>query len=87
MAKDDPDMWFEPKRYGYGAGLPVAPQGWALLIGYMVVVTAAAWLLLMGRWWGYVIWIGVVVGATAAFMAIVAQHTRGGWRWRWGGEE
>ena len=25
--------WFAPKRFGYGAGLPIAWQGWALIIG------------------------------------------------------
>ena len=25
--------WFEPKKYGYGAGLPIARQGWVLTIG------------------------------------------------------
>jgi hypothetical protein len=27
--------WLASKRFGYGAGLPVAWQGWALLLGYL----------------------------------------------------
>ncbi len=30
--------WFAPKRYGYGAGLPIAWQGWVLTIGYLAVI-------------------------------------------------
>ena len=35
--KDDKGM-VRTKRYGYGAGLPVAWQGWALLAGYIVMM-------------------------------------------------
>ena len=30
--------WFEPKKLGYGAGLPVAWQGWVLLAFYTGVI-------------------------------------------------
>ena len=32
MSDDGPE-WFAPKRYGYGAGLPIAWQGWAVIVG------------------------------------------------------
>ncbi|HEY8228854.1 MAG TPA: hypothetical protein VIG31_00195 [Rhodanobacteraceae bacterium] len=34
--------WFPAKRYGWGWGLPVVWQGWAVLIGYLVAVTLIA---------------------------------------------
>ena len=79
---DGPE-WFAPKRFGYGAGLPISWQGWALtlafigaLIGLVVIfrgeppklITAIAPLLI-------------------AFLVICARTTRGGWRWRSGGED
>ena len=33
MADREDGAWFAPKRYGFGAGLPIAWQGWALLLG------------------------------------------------------
>jgi len=33
--------WFPAKKYGYGWGLPVVWQGWALLLGYLGLVAAA----------------------------------------------
>ncbi|MGF7150792.1 hypothetical protein FHS96_004453 [Sphingomonas zeicaulis] len=73
--------WFAPKRFGYGAGLPIATAGWVfiaahlLLIGlgifFLVGVTRAAWLATI-----------IVVA-----LPIYAAKTRGGWRWRWGGED
>ena len=32
---DDNSAWFQPKRFGYGAGWPIAWQGWALRGGYL----------------------------------------------------
>ena len=34
MSDDGPE-WFAPKRYGYGAGLPISWQGWAVTLGFM----------------------------------------------------
>lgn len=33
----DTNLWFPPKRYGYGWGWPVAWQGWAVLLGYIAL--------------------------------------------------
>jgi hypothetical protein len=33
--------WFRARRYGYGWGLPTRWQGWAVLLGYGVLLTAA----------------------------------------------
>jgi hypothetical protein len=41
--------WFAAKRYGYGAGLPIAWQGWALLAAYMGAVLVLC--LLAERGW------------------------------------
>ena len=34
---NDGDYWFAPKRYGYGAGLPLTWQGWVLCLVYCAV--------------------------------------------------
>jgi hypothetical protein len=74
--------WFAPKRYGYGAGLPITWQGWALLIGL------AAYVVLVGFAMGDRP--ETVVAAIAlpliGYLVIASRTTRGGWRWRWGDE-
>lgn len=35
-------IWFPAKRYGWGWGVPCAWQGWAVLLVYGVLVTAAS---------------------------------------------
>ena len=84
MTKDeDGDAWFAPKRHGYGAGLPIAWQGWAILIGYVLLIAAAGLLIPYSP----IAFIALVAAATAALIVICAQKTRGGFRWRWGGKD
>ena len=79
---DEPE-WFAPKRYGYGAGLPISWQGWALLLAYLLLLGAAGFLLRHNSL-GYPSAAAIV---TATFIAIVSRTTKGGWRWRWGEKE
>lgn len=76
-------QWFAPKRFGYGAGLPGAWQGWAVLIAYLTIVIGSS--LLFSR--RPLALVGIVVPATALLIVITARTTRGGWRWRWGKED
>jgi hypothetical protein len=78
---DDPE-WFAPKQFGYGAGLPIAWQGWALLIGYIALIALIS-LLIPYSVLGY---LSVMTMITVPFLVVVARTTRGGWRWRSGGE-
>jgi len=38
MSDEDREIWFPAKRYGWGWGLPVAWQGWVVLLVYMVLL-------------------------------------------------
>lgn len=80
-ATPEDEAWFAPKRYGYGAGLPIAWQGWAVTLAYCAAIGLSAWLILPRSIFAFV---AIVLGATAALILICALKTRGGWRWRWG---
>jgi uncharacterized membrane protein len=78
--------WFKPKRYGFGAA-PSSWQGWALTIGYVLVMMG------LGAWLGSKaaeaerhLTAFFVLGAavTIIFVGIAWRTTEGGWRWRWG---
>ena len=79
---DRPD-WFAPKRYGYGAAAPITWQGWALTIGYVVLITGATPLLA----WSMLAYVSFTVTLTALFLLICRNTTRGGWRWRRGEDD
>ena len=73
--------WFAPKRFGYGAGPPIAWQGWVVLMGFIAAITVAGFTLLPDHW---VLYIWTVSIAAVAMTIIAARNTKGGWRWRWG---
>ena len=76
---DGPE-WFAPKRFGFGAGLPISWQGWAMSVGFIAIA------------WGSVFFfrdrplvtVAVLLPLTIVFTIIAAKTTRGGWHWRWG---
>jgi hypothetical protein len=76
--------WFAPKVFGIGSGPPITWQGWALT-GIFFASTVVAGVLLMPR--HHVIFIAVLVILVLGFSAIAAQHTQGGWHWRWGNDD
>jgi hypothetical protein len=77
---NDRPEWFAPKRYGMGAGLPIAWQGWALLAGFTAVIGLAIWLFGKDNPRA----LAIVLPAIAVLLIVTAKTTRGGWRWRWG---
>jgi len=72
--------WFAPKRFGYGAGLPIAWQGWAVLGVYAVVMVASSATLSGSAR------IESIIAASIGLVAIAARTTKGGWRWRDGSD-
>ncbi|HRD46649.1 MAG TPA: hypothetical protein PLF78_09225 [Caulobacter sp.] len=71
--------WFNPKTYGYGAGLPCSWEGWAVLAAFLAVVVGGRSLLPSDG--AYAL---LVLGAVVVLIVVAALKTRGGWRWRWG---
>ncbi|MBV8908369.1 MAG: hypothetical protein JOZ20_05150 [Sphingomonas sp.] len=82
MSDNGPE-WFAPKRYGYGSGLPVAWQGWAVTAAFLGLAFAVS------VWFNDrpLVMLALMGPATAVFLTIVAKTTRGGWRWRWGDDD
>ena len=77
---DDGPEWFAPKRYGYGAGLPISWQGWAVLAAFLLLVFAVS-VRFADR---PLVTVAIMIPATTVLLVICAKTTRGGWRWRWG---
>ncbi|MCT2557690.1 hypothetical protein N0B51_01715 [Tsuneonella sp. YG55] len=76
--------WFAAKRFGYGAGLPIAWQGWVVLLVYLGIVAGAGLLAGADPDVGPLVAGLVIAVATTALILIARRRTRGGWRWRWG---
>jgi len=84
MGRDDRDIWFPAKRYGWGWGLPATWQGWAVTAAYFVLLLIGVsgidperQLPLFMAW---------MIGWSAAFVAVCWWKGERP-RWRWGGKE
>ncbi len=74
----DDRPWFRPKRRGYGAGLPIAWQGWLVMALHIALITGVA-----VRLKDQPIWMTIfVILAGVAPMPLYRARTEGGWKWR-----
>lgn len=74
--------WFAPKKLGYGAGLPIAWQGWALLGGFIALMVGVGAYASWDKEFGPILAFAVFIPATISFVIVVKRRTRGGWKWR-----
>ena len=70
--------WFAAKRYGYGAGLPIAWQGWVVLALFILGMASGRLVP------GLPLRIAAMTALVAGLLVVCALKTEGGWRWRWG---
>jgi hypothetical protein len=80
---NDSKPWFRQKSYGYGAGLPIAWQGWALLAFHIALILGLALLLEHKS----AALIAAIIAAAILPLPLYAARTEGGWRWRWGDDK
>ncbi len=82
MSDDGPE-WFAPKRFGYGAGLPIRGRAGRSR-------SASSRSRSCSRSCSHnrpLLFIAAVIPITATLLVIAAKTTRGGWRWRWGEDD
>lgn len=76
MRDENKKPWFRVKRLGYGVGLPIAWEGWLVLLLYVTVVVLSSLLL-------SVLTFGTVfLLSTAALVYIAYVRSDDEWRWR-----
>ncbi len=77
---NDRPEWFAAKRFGLGAGFPIAWQGWALIGAFIALFVLAYWLFGLEDPRG----LAIIIPAAIGLLIISAMTTKGGWHWRWG---
>lgn len=81
MKKNEKQIWFPAKKYGWGWGPPCAWQGWLVLGCFVALLGTSAFVLLPGKHIG--LWIAseaVLVAALIITCLIKGEKPR----WRWG---
>jgi len=78
-AKENKQIWFRAKRYGWGWGLPCAWQGWVVLAVWLGLLCGAGLLILPAH---MELWIASLAILTAALLTICfIKGEKPGWRW------
>ena len=76
--------WFRAKRYGWGWGLPLTWEGWATLVGFVLLVALGSVVYPPDERIGlYLAWVAIVAIALIAVCWFKGEPPR----WRWGGDE
>jgi len=75
--------WFQAKRYGWGWGLPLTWEGWLVLVAFIALIAAAAWLFPPAAVPNA---FAACVVVLAALLTAVCWQTGEPPRWRWGGD-
>ena len=70
--------WFRPKSRGYGTGLPIAWQGWVMMIAHIALITGVV-MLFQDR---PVLTTIAVALVGLAPLPLYRAKTEGGWRWQ-----
>ena len=76
-----PRYWFPAKRYGWGWGPPATWQGWVVLVAYIGLMAAVAWIVPPER--SVVGFVAAVSGLSLGVIAICWWKGEPP-RWRWG---
>ena len=79
----DSDYWFPAKRFGWGWGPPVAWQGWAVLVSWIIAFAVGTLLLLPQH--RAVLWM-FVLGMSGLLIAVCYLKGEPP-AWRWGDRE
>lgn len=82
MSKNNQTIWFPAKKYGWGWGLPIAKQGWIVVVIYFAFVAYGVFSLINHKFslTFYFLYFGVIT-----ILLIIVCYLKGEKpKWRWG---
>lgn len=85
MGKEGKDIWFPAKRFGYGWGLPVTWQGWAVLLAYLFLVGVGCFTLADSR--GGLLALGISIAVLSIIFIFICMKKGERAAWRWGDKD
>lgn len=83
MTQESDAIWFPPKRYGWGWGLPVRWEGWVVLAVYVALLAVGVRYLFDAQALvsGFAYFLGIT-----ALLVLICYWKGAKPRWRWGGD-
>lgn len=81
---DLPEYWFPARHYGWGWGLPIAWQGWLVLVAFVGLISAGAWRFPPNSARAaFAIYVAVLCAALTGICWLKGEAPR----WRWGDDK
>ena len=82
--QSDGRYWFPAKRYGWGWGLPATWQGWLVMVVFVALVAAGAFLFPPNKMMAaFLLYVAVLSVALTGVCWLTGEPPR----WRWGEDE
>ncbi|WP_426013330.1 hypothetical protein [Caulobacter sp. DWR2-3-1b2] len=78
--------WFRVKRFGYGAGLPVSWEGWAVLAVFLILILAISMLGVAYSVSHPVAYAAAIIAPSIPLLWIAWRKSDKPWKWRNGGD-
>ena len=78
---EKPKFWFPRKRYGWGWGLPVRWQGWAVFLAYLGSLSAGVLYFRAQRNSGLLLVFVLLLTVTLVAIVVAKGERPVGWRW------
>lgn len=80
----EPTYWFAAKRYGWGWGLPLTWQGWAVLAAFVALLSVGFLVFPPeDRMVPFLVYDGILCGLLITVCWLKGEPPR----WRWGGKD
>jgi uncharacterized membrane protein YhaH (DUF805 family) len=85
MKAEMKEIWFPAKKYGFGWGLPITWQGWAVLLVYVLLITTGS--VMLSNSSKNIIWLlPYILILTILFIFICLKKGEKA-EWRWGNKK
>lgn len=85
MKKESKDIWFPAKKYGFGWGLPIAWQGWVVLIVYVLLITTGS--VMLSNPFRTRIWLLPFILILTILFIFICWKKGEKVKWRWGNKK
>jgi hypothetical protein len=85
MKEEKKEIWFPAKKYGFGWGLPIAWQGWAVLLVYVLLITIGS--VMLSNSSDNIIWLIPSILILTLFFIFICWKKGEKAEWRWGNKK
>ena len=75
------EIWFPAKRYGYGWGFPVKPQGWVFFIAWLGIFFAGTTVSQVQGREPLVFWLFILAMVVVLLAVCYLKGEKPRWRW------